>query len=172
MAARKELGDVGRDAGPGRIWSHLLVQGLGGVPHESTIWRVLVRRGFVVADPSKAPRGAGRRFQAKRANEVWQIDDTWELADGDEVRIVNVEDDCTRVLVATVAVSTTSGDTAFDAFARDAQRFGWPARFLSDNAPAFRHSLAVAFCHSDQTLNDRPGRPNRSTPVRDVPRHA
>ena len=54
--------------------------------------------------PAKAPKTAGRSFQAERANDCWQIDDTiWALADDTEVKILNVLDDHSRLLVASTA---------------------------------------------------------------------
>src|SRR5215218_3864244 len=80
VAQRKALVDAGLDAGPATIRWHLA--GLEALPSESTIWRILSARGFVVPAPAKAPRPAGRRFCAERANESWQLDDTaWDLAD-------------------------------------------------------------------------------------------
>ncbi len=80
---RKELIELGVDAGAATIAFHLPAELGDGVllPSESTIWRVLTRRGFIVADPSKAPKRPARSFSANRANECWQIDDTeWFLA--------------------------------------------------------------------------------------------
>lgn len=134
---RKELIDAGLDAGPATIWDHLS-DGGGRVPSEATIWRILRRRGLVVPDPSKAPKRAIRRFVAERANERWQIDSThWALADGTGVEIINVIDDCTRVLVQSMAVRTCTSAGAFDAITRGAQRWGWPEGVLSDNGSAF-----------------------------------
>jgi transposase len=48
VALRKELADLGVDAGPGTIQWHLGRRGCRAVPSQATIWRVLVRRGFVV----------------------------------------------------------------------------------------------------------------------------
>jgi transposase InsO family protein len=147
VALRKELMDLGVDAGPATLAFHLPARLTPGVslPSEATIWRVLSRRGLVVADRSKAPHKTVRSFAAARANECWQIDDTgWLLADGSEVKIINVVDDCTRVCVASVAVAGCTGATALTAMASGAAEWGWPERFLSDNAPALCQVLAGA----------------------------
>jgi transposase InsO family protein len=144
VALRKELVDAGLDAGAGTIVYHLHARGAVTVS-EATAWRVLRARGFIEPDPSKRPKHAGRRFAAERANECWQIDDTgWELVDGTPVKIIDVVDDCSRVAVACHAVGTCTAVDAFDAFATGAQEWGWPERFLSDNAKAFRNGLAKA----------------------------
>lgn len=149
VAMRKELTELGLDAGPATIGFHLRRRhGKGVVPSDSGIWRVLSRRGFITPDPSKAPKHSGRSFEAERANECWQIDDTsWELADGTPVKIVNVIDDRSRVLVASLAVLACTTAAAFAAFSAGAARWGWPARFLSDNAKAFRDGLAEMLRH-------------------------
>ena len=144
---RKELADAGLDAGAATIWSHLpdrLPAGVG-VPSESTIWRILTRRGFITPEPKKAPKHAHRSFAAERANECWQLDDIdWDLSDGAGVRIITLLDDCTRFCPGLTAVETVNGDTAFGAFAAAASQWGWPQRFLSDNAQAYRNTLATA----------------------------
>lgn len=155
VALRKELTEGGLDAGPATIAFHLAARGVEPAPSESTIWRVLARRGFIVADPSKAPRRAAQRFAAARANECWQVDDTaWELADGTAVKIINVVDDCTRVAPACLAVSTATAAAIFDGLTRGAERWGWPERVLWDNARAHHalrdtlRTLGIAIGHS------------------------
>jgi len=146
VAVRKDLEGQGLDAGAATIHWHLQADAtLETVPSESTIWRILTARGLIVAEPAKAPKHAGKRFVASRANECWQTDDTtWLLADGTEVKILNVIDDHSRLLVASVAALSVTGAFALGVFAAAAAILGWPARFLSDNAKAFRHVLADA----------------------------
>jgi transposase InsO family protein len=141
---RKHLESQGLDAGPGTIVFHLAQAGTEP-PSEATIWRVLTRWGFVIPAPEKAPKHSYRRFQAERANQLWQIDDTpWSLADGTPVQIINLIDDCTRVVLASQATFSCNTDAAFRAFCEGASSFGWPARFLSDNAKEFCSGLASA----------------------------
>lgn len=135
---RKELLDLGLDAGPATIWDHLQDRADGPVPSEATVWRILHRRGLIVPDPKKAPKRSGRRFVAERANERWQIDSThWSLADGRGVEVINVIDDCTRVLVTSMAVVTCTTAGALEAITVGAERWGWPEGVLSDNASVF-----------------------------------
>lgn len=147
VSLRKELADDGLDNGAATIWSHLTGRLPAGVaiPSEATIWRILTRRGFIVPEPNKAPKHAYRTFAAERANECWQLDDiTWELADGTVVKIITLIDDCTRFCPGLRAVPTVNGETAFDAFSTAAGTWGWPQRFLSDNATVYKHTLAAA----------------------------
>jgi transposase InsO family protein len=135
---RKELAGDGLDDGPATIRFHL-EQRVGQSPSEATIWRVLRNRGFITPEPRKAPKHAYRRFAAERANECWQIDATkWWLVDGAMVEVINVIDDCTRLLVASVAVSTCTTANSWDTLCHGAQRWGWPERVLSDNGTPFR----------------------------------
>ncbi len=186
VAKRKELVDAGLDAGPATIRWHLA--DLEGLPSESTIWRILTARGFVVPAPAKAPKRAGRSFCAERANESWQLDDTgWDLADGTEAKILNVIDDHSRLLVNSTALDTCTGAAALTAVADAAAVLGWPARFQADNARAFKvvlaHALAqlgVAACHSRPYHPQTNGKVerfhqtqkrwlSRQTPVGDLP---
>lgn len=142
VSKRKERDDLGLDAGPASIRSYL--SDVDDVPSEATIWRILTRRGFITADPAKAPKRALRRFTAERANESWQLDDTsWELTDCSEVKILNIIDDHSRLLVASVATRSCTGTFSFDVVAHAAMTLGWPQRFQSDNAKAFRDVLAA-----------------------------
>lgn len=147
VSLRKELDQQGLDAGPATIAFHLpqCLDPGEKIPSEATIWRVLSRRGFVLPQPEKAPKGSFRRFVAERANELWQIDSTdWWLADGTPVEIIDVIDDCSRVLVRSKAVPTTNTENALAAICQGAEGWGWPERFLSDRATVFVHGLGQA----------------------------
>lgn len=144
---RKELDGSGLDAGPATILFHLpdRLDAATVVPSEATIWRILTRRGFITPEPNKAPKHAYRTFAADRANECWQLDDiAWQLQDGHDVKIITLIDDCTRLCPGLTAVETASGEAAFEAFSAAAEKWGWPERFLSDNATAYKHTLAAA----------------------------
>lgn len=156
---RKSLDDAGLDAGPGTIHTHLKARiGDGVTPSESTIWRILTRRGFVTPEPQKAPKAALRRFAAERANECWQVDDfEWALADGSVVHVIGLIDDCTRLCPGLKACVAVNGDTVFQVFSTAAEEWGWPERFLSDNHPVYRQSLADAV--ATLGVDHRHGRP-------------
>lgn len=137
---RKQLVDLGLDAGPISIHDHLDVHLPPGasLPSPATIYRVLCRRGLVVADASKRPGRPCRRFAAERANECWQFDVThWQLANGTPVEIINGLDDCSRLAVASVVVRTATLANVWATVCRAAGRWGWPERFLTDNGRVF-----------------------------------
>src|SRR5687767_3587099 len=142
VEVRKRLDDFGADAGPASIHSELARDGLCPVPSESTIWRILRRGGFITPQPAKRPKRSGHRFVAERANELWQIDDTaWFLADGTEVKVINVIDDCSRLNVASIAVSSCTKQAVLDTLLNAGQACGFPERILSDNGTALRAAI-------------------------------
>ena len=104
----------------------------------SSIWRILRRRGLVVPEPHKRPRSSFIRFEAELPNQLWQTDAThWSLADGSSVEILNVVDDHSRVLLASVPFRTVKAADAVAVFHQAAARAGYPAALLSDNAAVF-----------------------------------
>ena len=145
VAARKRLRERGLDYGPEAVAADLAAAAAASPPSTATVYRILKARGFITAEPRKAPQRSRLRFNATRANESWQLDDTtWELADGTEVKILNVIDDHSRLLVASVAMNACTGAAALAAVADAAATLGWPERFQSDNASSFRYVLADA----------------------------
>jgi transposase InsO family protein len=147
---RKELSRKGFDAGAETIRVHLQRDpACARVPAVSTIWRILVRRGFVSRQPAKRPRSAGTRFQADMPNQRWQADIThWQLADGTGVEILNIEDDHSRLDLASDARLTTTAADVVTSFRHAFRRHGIPARILTDNGAVFtgkpRHGGRVA----------------------------
>jgi transposase InsO family protein len=77
------------------------------VPSPATIWRILSRHGLIIPEPHKRPRSSFKRFEAELPNEMWQADAThWLLADGTEVEILNLIDDHSRLVLASVCFPT------------------------------------------------------------------
>ena len=140
---RKRLIEKGLDGGASTIRWHLLQAARPGrVPSEATIWRILVRRGFVTPQPSKRPKGSFRRFEADWPNERWQADHTtWYLADGQEVQILNIIDDHSRLCVASVAARSITSAVLWDAFYQAGTKWGFPSSCLSDNGLVFSGKL-------------------------------
>ncbi len=152
---RKELSRRGLDAGADTIGSHLARRTPRSgkdqlrVPAVSTIWRILVRRGFVTPQPQKRPRSSWHRFEAEQPNERWQADTThWRLADGTDVEILNILDDHSRLALASVPRRTITGPDVLRTFQDAFLRWGIPARVLTDNGAVFtglpRHGGRVA----------------------------
>jgi transposase InsO family protein len=134
---RTDLLAQGLDAGALTIQWHLARQ-RGRVPSTSSIVRVLRRRGLVVPEPHKRPRSSFIRFEAQLPNQLWQTDAThWALADGSPVEILNIVDDHSRLLLAAVPLRTVKAADVVAVFHGAAQRHGYPAALLSDNAAVF-----------------------------------
>lgn len=141
VRARKQLLDDGLDHGPASIAWRLTAQRSGPVPSDATIWRTLVRRGQIVAQPRKRPKVSYRRFERERPNECWQIDATHaELADASIVEIINIIDDCSRLCPESLAVLTCTSESAWQCIVRASGRYGLPAEVLSDNGTSFHNN--------------------------------
>ncbi len=162
---RKQLDDEGLDHGATSIQWHLgRDETVEKVPAVATIHRILVRRGLVVPAPKKRPKTTWRRFEAPAPNEMWQIDHTdWVIATG-VVKIINIVDDHSRVLIRSRAVSEATSEAAWTAFGEGAQRWGLPAGTLSDNGLCFSGKLRHVEVFFEAQLRDAGVRPIVSRP--------
>lgn len=137
LLQRKVLADQGLDYGARSVWAWMTRAG-EKPPSARTIHRIFVRRGLVDPQPQKRPRSSYRRFQAAQPNGIWQIDGMrWLLADGTEVTVIRVIDDCSRKVFKAVVAPTESGAAAWACVDQAMQQFGRPAMLLSDNSLAF-----------------------------------
>ena len=140
LRLRTELVDAGLDAGPQSIVSYLEMGG-GSSPAKATVWRILKANGLVTPQPQKRPRSSWIRFQAELPNEMWQADAThWQLAAGSHVEILNLIDDHSRFCLASVAFRTVKAADVLETFLMAAESYGYPAKFLTDNAAIFSGS--------------------------------
>src|SRR4029077_5236931 len=134
---RRELVDAGLDGGAQTIAHHLQLR-LGTSLSRVTIWRVLKAEGLITPQPHKRPRSSWIRFQAELPNEMWQVDAThWRLVDSSDVEILNLLDDHSRFCLASVAFRTVKAPDVLETFYLAAESYGYPAKFLSDNAAVF-----------------------------------
>jgi transposase InsO family protein len=151
VAFRKELADLGVDHGPSTIQWHL---GRGGqrAPSEATIWRVFVRRGFVVPEPRQRPKSSMRRFEATAPNELWQTDCTdWTIATG-IVKILSFLDDHSRVALRVQALPTATSEATWQTFCDATATWGVPLGQLSDNGLNFSGRLRGFEVHFEREL--------------------
>jgi transposase InsO family protein len=134
---REELVERGLDAGPLTLQWHLSRQGLP-VPSTSTIRRILHHHGLITPQPRKRPKSSYHRFQAAQPNQCWQSDFThWQLANGNEVEILNWLDDHSRYLLACTAYDRVGGPDVVASFTVTAERHGLPASTLTDNGSVY-----------------------------------
>jgi transposase InsO family protein len=137
LELRRELSAAGHDAGAHTLAHHLAGK-LGKVPSVATIWRVLRRAGLITPQPQKRPRSSFKRFEAELPNEMWQADAThWMLGDGTDVEILNLIDDHSRLVLASVGFPAIKAADVVQTFHEAAQVYGFPAAWLSDNAAVF-----------------------------------
>jgi transposase InsO family protein len=137
VRARKELDDEGWDNGARSIRYRLQRQGLAP-PVVSTIHQVLRRRGLVVDQPRKRPHSASHRFEYPAINSCWQMDGTsWKLAGGSPVTIIAVIDDHSRRCLGHYAAAGETGYAVWACFVNAVNRYGLPARVLTDNGTSF-----------------------------------
>lgn len=141
IALRKELDESGLDAGAATIQWHLGRRGSRSVPSVATIWRILVRRGFVVPEPRKRPTSSWRRFEAVAPNELWQTDATkWVIAVG-QVEILSFLDDHSRLITGCRAVTVATTENTWNTFCGAVSTWGLPSGQLSDNGLNFSGRL-------------------------------
>ncbi len=134
---RTELAAAGHDAGAQTIHYHLSKE-RAQPPAVATVWRILKRQGLITPQPHKRPRSSFVRFQAQLPNETWQADATpWQLADGTQVEILNLLDDCSRVALASQCFLTVKAPNVVQVFHSASKRFGLPASVLTDNGRIF-----------------------------------
>ena len=132
---RKEKLDAGWDHGARSVRHALLELGLAA-PAASTLHRIFVRRGMVVAQPQKRPHAAYRRFEAALVDEMWQLDAyDWRLANGLPCTIFNLLDDCSRSLISRAAPAETS-QAALAITRAGIAAWQVPCVFLTDNGSA------------------------------------
>ena len=138
VSLREQLLSQGHDCGAQTIAHHLLREGSDRVPSVSTIWRILRREGLVVPQPQKRPRSSLIRFEADLPNEMWQADIThWRLAGGQDVEILNMVDDHSRLFLASRAFPTTKAADVVEVFRSAIDLHGAPASLLCDNGAVF-----------------------------------
>ena len=137
VTLRKSLADKGLDAGAATIAYHLAkARGTSSCP--ATIWRVLSRRGFVRPEPHKRPKSSYVRFAADLPNERWQADVTHvPLKSSALVEVLNQLDDHSRYLVGSDAALAFHALSVVESFERAGERYGFPAKYLTDNAAVF-----------------------------------
>ena len=137
VSLREQLLSQGHDCGAETIAYHL-AERFEEVPSVSTIWRILRREGLVAPQPQKRPRSSLIRFEAELPNEMWQADIThWRLAGGQDLEILNMIDDHSRLFLATRAYPAAKAADVVDVFRMAIGLHGTPASLLCDNGAVF-----------------------------------
>jgi len=162
VTLRKDLVDQGLDAGAATIAAHLHRRH-GSSPSVATIWRILVRRGFVtpqtpkiVADPVRSRPTqrtlAGRHhpLAARRRHHH---------------RDPQLLDDHSRLAIASHAMPIYKAADVVDVFDDAFARHGLPASVLTDNGAVIHRELSRPRQSRARTPPARPGDPPAPTPA-------
>ncbi len=133
-----ELVADGWDAGARSVRNWLVLEGAEGLPSWRTVHKHLADHGRTEPTPTKRPRSSYKRFRAQRPNGMWQLDGfEWQLADRSKVHVIRVQDDHSRMVLASVVDDAEDGVSAWACVLKGMDRHGKPAIVLSDNGSAF-----------------------------------
>jgi transposase InsO family protein len=142
ITVRKQLAEVGLDAGPDTIAWHLKHHHQVTVS-VSTIARTLTRQSLVAPQPKKRPKSSYIRFQAEQPNETWQSDFThYRLATGVDTETITWLDDHSRYALHVSAHPRITGRIAINTFTQTAGQHGYPASVLTDNGLVYTTRFA------------------------------
>lgn len=153
IAEHDRLTAEGFEAGARSVHNWLEQDGVVGLPSPRTIHKILRDHGRVEPAPAKRPRSSYRRFEASAPNGMWQIDATgWHLTDGQQVTIVRVIDDHSRMILATVAAERENFTSLWACTEQALTRHGRPLLMLSDNGGALSAKIRHGGAYSQYEL--------------------
>ena len=167
LAVRAALEESGWDCGPISVHDKMRSMGLEA-PSIASLARIFREKGAARQEPKKKPRSAYRRFVYPAPNACWQLDATeYTLAGGRPCVIFQLEDDHTRVAVASHVDRAETSEAAVTVFKKGIAARGVPQRLLTDNGAALNParqgqlSQLVAYANSlgVETITGKPGKP-------------
>lgn len=167
LAVRAELAKAGLDHGPLSVMDKMIALGLPA-PSRATLARVFLQAGAVDPEPRKRPRASFRRFVYPAPNCMWQLDGfTYPLAGGREATVLQVLDDHSRMLLASLAATGETSEAVLAVVRTAIARHGVPQRFLSDNGAALnptrrkKRGQLVDYLNrlGVDTITGKPGKP-------------
>lgn len=167
VAVRRALEEAGWDHGPISVHDRMLRLGMNP-PSTATLAKIFQDRGLVVPAPEKRPRSSYKRFRYPMPNACWQLDATeYTLEYGRKIVVFQLEDDYSRLMIASLAARSENSDDALKVFKMGVAKHGVPQRLLTDNGEALNPirkgvtSQLVAYANSlgVATITSRPGRP-------------
>jgi len=140
LKIRSDLTRAGWDAGPVSVAAAMKQKGMPQVSR-ATLARIFTRHDVVTPQPHKKPRSAYRRFTYPDPNGCWQLDGMdYTLDNGITRCILQVQDDNSRVVLASLVAKTESSAAAVKVVSTAIANHGAPKYFLTDNALAFNQS--------------------------------
>lgn len=140
LEVRAALEASGLDHGPISVHERMRTMGLDA-PSEASLARIFRRAGVARAEPNKKPRAAWRRFVYPAPNACWQLDATeYVLTGGRKCVIFQLEDDHSRLAVASHVADGETADAALKVMRKGIAARGVPQRLLTDNGLALNPS--------------------------------
>ena len=140
LAVRSALESSGLDHGPISVHDKMRSMGLEA-PSPASLARIFRRKGVARSEPRKRPRSAWRRFVYPAPNACWQLDATeYVLAGGRKAVIFQLQDDHSRLAVASLVAPGETSDAAIAVFDKGVAAHGVPQRLLTDNGAALNPS--------------------------------
>lgn len=136
LATRQGLAEGGWDHGPISVHDKMKSMGLQA-PSTASLARLFRARGVARSEPKKRPRSSFRRFVYPMPNACWQLDATeWTLDGGRKCVIFQLEDDHSRLAIASLAARSENTRSAIKVFKKGVAAYGLPQRLLTDNGAA------------------------------------
>lgn len=140
VQVRAALEASGLDHGPISVHERMKTMGLAA-PSVASLARIFRERGVARVEPRKRPRAAWRRFVYPAPNACWQLDATqYVLTRGRICVIFQLQDDHSRLAIASHVASGETADAAVAVFTKGTALHGTPQRLLTDNGAALNPS--------------------------------
>lgn len=141
VQVRAALAASGLDHGPISVYEKMTSMGLDTVPSTASLARIFREAGVARIELKKRPRAAWRRFVYPAPNACWQLDATeYVLTGGRTCVIFQLEDDHSRLEIASHVAWTETADAAITVFDKGVTEHGVPQRLLTDNGSALNPS--------------------------------
>ncbi len=137
---RAALESSGLDHGPISVHDKMVSLGMH-VPSPASLARIFREKNVARSEPKKKPRAAYRRFVYPAPNACWQLDATeYVLTGGRKCVIFQLQDDHSRLAVASHVASGETSEAALAVVAKGIAALGVPQRLLTDNGMALNPS--------------------------------
>lgn len=136
IQVRAALEASGLDHGPISVFEKMRSMGIDP-PSVASLARIFRERGVAKSEPRKKPRAAYRRFVYPAPNSCWQLDATaYVLTGGRTCVIFQLQDDHSRLAVASHVASGETAQGALTVVNRGIAARGVPQKLLTDNGAA------------------------------------
>lgn len=140
IEVRAALESSGLDHGPISVHDKMVALGLTA-PSVASLARIFRQAGVARKEPRKKPRSSYRRFVYPAPNACWQLDATeYVLAAGRKCVIFQLEDDHSRLAVASYVATGETTEGALAVVKKGIAAHGVPQRLLTDDGSALNTS--------------------------------